>query len=271
MTLSEPTTATEESIFTKPLPPSGPNSPPYSLSPQQTAYVWLTSIFVTCLIIADVIGVKLFEIPLPFEVFGHKTVEHTCGMLTFPVTFLLGDLINEYYGTSAAKRTVYIGFGMSIFVFFIMNIAQAMPYLDKPFNVTPQSFDMIFGSAKLMYVASLCAYLVGQLSDIALFDIIKRATKGELLWLRATGSTVVSQLLDSFVVSYVAFSLGKSITGQEAATLPEVLDIATTGYGLKFFFSLAMTPIIYGTREWMHKTFQLEPLPSDYVDQEDRK
>ena len=62
------------------------------------------SIFVTCLIIADVIGVKLFEIPLPFEVFGHKTVEHTCGMLTFPVTFLLGDLINEYYGTRVPSR-----------------------------------------------------------------------------------------------------------------------------------------------------------------------
>ena len=66
----------------------------YELSPQQFIYVVLSSIFVTCLIIADVIGVKLFEIPLPFEIFGHKTVEHTCGMLTFPITFLLGDIIN---------------------------------------------------------------------------------------------------------------------------------------------------------------------------------
>ncbi len=65
------------------------------------------SIFVTCLIIADVIGVKLFEIPLPFEILGHKTVEHTCGMLTFPVTFLLGDLINEYYGNDMFQRTVH--------------------------------------------------------------------------------------------------------------------------------------------------------------------
>lgn len=81
----------------------------YELSPQQFIYVALTSIFVTCLIIADVIGVKLFELPLPFEVFGHKTVEHTCGMLTFPLTFLIGDIINEYYGSKAAKNTVYIG------------------------------------------------------------------------------------------------------------------------------------------------------------------
>jgi hypothetical protein len=78
----------------------------YELSPQQFIYVILTSIFITCLIVADVVGVKLFEIPLPFEILGHKTVEHTCGMLTFPITFILGDIINEYYGPKAAKNTV---------------------------------------------------------------------------------------------------------------------------------------------------------------------
>jgi len=79
---------------------------------------------------------------------------------------LLGDIINEYYGAKAAKNTVYIGLAMSILVFIAMNIAQAMPYLDKPFNVTQESFDMIFSSAKLIYIASICAYVVGSLSDI---------------------------------------------------------------------------------------------------------
>ena len=77
-----------------PSPPPVNYDSQYELSPQQFIYVVLSSIFVTCLIIADVIGVKLFEIPLPFEILGHKTVEHTCGMLTFPITFLLGDIIN---------------------------------------------------------------------------------------------------------------------------------------------------------------------------------
>ena len=72
-------------------------TPPYTLSTPQYIYVVLTSIFVTCLIVADVIGVKLFEFKLPFTILGHNSVEHTCGMLTFPVTFLLGDIINEYY------------------------------------------------------------------------------------------------------------------------------------------------------------------------------
>eukprot|EP01035_Chromulina_nebulosa_P034405 gene34405-46160_t len=128
---------------------------PHKLSVQQSIYVVLTSIFVTCLIVADVIGVKIFELQLPFQIFGFKSVEHTCGMLTFPITFLLGDIINEYYGAKATKTTVYIGLAMSILVFGVMNLAQALPYLDKPFNVTPFAFNTVFGTAKLMYVASI--------------------------------------------------------------------------------------------------------------------
>lgn len=237
----------------------------YELSPQQSVYVVLTSIFVTCLIIADVIGVKLFEIPLPFEILGHKTVEHTCGMLTFPITFLLGDVINEYYGPKAAKNTVYIGLAMSMLVFLVMNIAQAMPYLDKPFNVTKESFDMIFGSAKLMYIASICAYFVGSLSDIWLFGVIKKATGGKLLWLRAAGSTVISQVLDSFVVSYLAFSVGKELSGQTGATFPEVLNIAATGYGLKFFLSACMIPLLYVLKTILTEKMGLQPLPAEPI------
>lgn len=235
----------------------------YELSTPQFIYVVLTSIFITCLLIADVIGVKLFEINLPFEILGHKTIEHTCGMLTFPITFMLGDTINEYYGAKATKQTVYIGLAMSILTFFVMNVAQAMPYLDKPFNVTPESFNMIFGSAKLMYIASVTAYLIGQMTDIWLFGVIKKATKGQLLWLRATGSTVISQMLDSFVVSYVAFSLGKTLTGQTPATPEEIFNIAVTGYGLKFAMSLALTPALYLLRDVMHNKFGLEPVPLD--------
>lgn len=109
-------------------------TPPYKMSLPQSVYVFLTTLFVTCLIVADVIGVKIFEIKLPFTIFGHSSIEHTCGMLTFPITFLLGDVINEYYGSKATKNTVYLGLFMSVLVFIFMNIAQAMPFLDKPFN-----------------------------------------------------------------------------------------------------------------------------------------
>jgi uncharacterized integral membrane protein (TIGR00697 family) len=246
---------------------SQPVLAPHRLNVQQFVYVVLTSIFVTCLIIADVIGVKIFELKLPFPIFGHKTIEHTCGMITFPITFLLGDVINEYYGAKAAKDTIYIGLAMSILVFGVMNFAQALPYLQKPFNVTPQAFDMIFGSAKLMYIASICAYLIGQLSDVWLFGVIKRVTKGNYLWLRATGSTLISQMLDSFVVSYMAFSFGKSVTNQIPATMREVMNIAITGYGLKFVISLLITPILYLVRNLLHDKFGFRPLPADYVEE----
>ena len=152
---------------------------------------------------------------------------------------------------------------MSILVFLVMNLAQALPYLDKPFNVTPDAFNMIFGSAKVMYIASIIAYLLGSLSDIWLFGVIKRATHGKLLWLRATGSTVISQVLDSFVVSYIAFSLGKTLTGQVGATFEEVLNIAATGYGLKFCLSAAMTPFLYVVKGILTEQYGLKPLPAD--------
>jgi hypothetical protein len=96
--LTAVTASAEDILATAVKPTKADPDSQYELSPQQFVYVVLTSIFVTCLIIADVIGVKLFEIPLPFEILGHKTVEHTCGMLIFPVTFVLGDVINEYFG-----------------------------------------------------------------------------------------------------------------------------------------------------------------------------
>jgi uncharacterized PurR-regulated membrane protein YhhQ (DUF165 family) len=98
------------------------------------AYVLLTASFVTCLIVADVIGVKLFSLAVPFRILGINSVEHSCGMLTFPVTFLLGDLINEYFGPTATKATVYIGLAMSILTYAIIEAALFLPFLDKPFN-----------------------------------------------------------------------------------------------------------------------------------------
>lgn len=121
-----------ESIHTSQFLSSVPQN--FQMNSHQFIYVTLTTIFTTCLIIADIIGVKLFELKLPFPIFGIDSIEHTCGMLTFPVTFLFGDIINEYYGPKAATDTVYLGLAMSIFVFIIFNIAQALPYLDRPYN-----------------------------------------------------------------------------------------------------------------------------------------
>lgn len=236
---------------------------PHALSRAQSAYLWLAMVFIASLLVADIVGIKLFRIPLPFPVLGFDAIEHTCGMLTFPVTFLLTDLVNEYYGARAARRLTYLGLAAALFVFAVINLAQALPYLDAPYNVRREEFDAIFGSAKIMYIASLCAYLVGQLSDIAMFGFLKRLSGGRLVWLRATGSTVVSQFIDSFVVSYLAFSLGRQLFADPAnppAPPSAIPAIAVTGYTLKFVIAIAITPLIYAGRAAMRRWIGVEPI-----------
>lgn len=240
-----------------------PGAEPHALSRAQSAYLWLAMVFIASLLVADIVGIKLFRIPLPFPVLGFDAIEHTCGMLTFPVTFLLTDLVNEYYGARAARRLTYLGLAAALFVFAVINLAQALPYLDAPYNVRREEFDAIFGSAKIMYIASLCAYLVGQLSDIAMFGFLKRLSGGRLVWLRATGSTVVSQFIDSFVVSYLAFSLGRQLFADPAnppAPPSAIPAIAVTGYTLKFVIAIAITPLIYAGRAAMRRWIGVEPI-----------
>ena len=239
------------------MPPTDPGRPPYALNRQQIVYLWLAGFFVASLLVADIVGIKLFKL---------GWVEHTCGMLTFPVTFLLTDLLNEYYGKRGARRVTWLGLAMGLYVFIVLNIAQAMPYLPADFNVKPEHFDAVFGSAKIMYMASLCAYLVGQMCDIAIFGFLKRVTGGRYVWLRATGSTVVSQMIDSFIVSWLAFKVGPELLGDGSRATPtfyEILKIAATGYTLKFIIAIGITPLVYLGRTIMQRWFGLVPLPPD--------
>ena len=96
---------------------------PHAFTSAQKVYLWLAMIFVASLLIADIVGIKLFRIPLPFTLLGFDAIEHTCGMLTFPVTFLLTDLVNEYYGPRAARRITYLGLAAALFVFGVINEA----------------------------------------------------------------------------------------------------------------------------------------------------
>lgn len=233
--------------------PTGP-----SLDIRAKVYVWLTAIFVACLLVADVVGIKLFRI----NVLGWQ-VEHTCGMLTFPITFLLTDLLNDYYGKPAARRVAYIAFAMGALVFGVINIALAMPSLPAPYNVPDEAFNAVFAKARIMYVASLAAFMVGSLLDIWIFGIMKRATGGRFLWLRATGSTVISQVFDSLVVSILAFHLFPGLLGMPADSimpLSAALKTAATGYTLKFVLAVGITPLIYAGHAWL-RSLGLRPIP----------
>ncbi|MFO0831604.1 MAG: queuosine precursor transporter [Phycisphaerales bacterium] len=246
--------------------PEPAHPPPFTTS--QKVYLWLAAVASTCLVVADIVGVKLFTFPMgfsvhvPWESEPIRAVTHTCGMLTFPVTFIVTDVLNEFYGKRAARQVVYLCFAMALLAFVVLNIAQEMPWLDAPYNVREDAFNHIFGGAKIMYVASLSAYLVGSIADIVMFAWIKWATRGRFVWLRATGSTVVSQFIDSFVVSYIAFSLGRRVFPGSIppADFVEVLRIAGTGYMLKFVLAIAATPLIYLIKAWLSRALGMTPL-----------
>lgn len=243
---------------------------PSALDVRARVYLWLTSIFVTSLLLANIVGVKLFRIELDLPGLGTIPVEHTIGMLPFPITFLLTDLLNEYYGKRGARRVAYVAFAMGGLGFVLIWLSRQFPTLEIPGTATHESYENIFGAASLMYLASLAAFLLGSLLDIFLFGIFKRLTGGRMVWLRATGSTVVSQLFDSFLVTFFFFWLAPVLLGlilageQPPPAAPNwIAQTALTGYILKFVIAVAMTPLIYLGRWFIRTRFNMHPLPPE--------
>lgn len=230
---------------------------------RQTLYTALTAVFVTTLLIAEITGSKFFYIPL-FRIGSLEFLTHSVGMLSFPITFLLTDMVNEYYGAQAARRMTWIGLFCAALAFSLINVSRMMPVAAE--SPLPQdAFERVFAMSNRLYLASLIAYVVGQLSDIAMFTLIKRVTGERLIWLRAAGSTVVSQALDSFVITSVLFYGNPGANG-EVPTWGTILRIAATGYLLKFALSFALTPLVYGgrwaLRRWLGLTPFVEPAAS---------
>ena len=173
-----------------------------TLDQKQRFYVWLSGLFVAALITGDLIGAKFFR------VWG---LDLSVGMIAFPLTFVLTDIVNEFYGTEGARRLTFLGLGIAVFVFAIINIAIALPTSPES-PMRGDQFKDAFGWSSRLYVASLSAYLVGQLLDISVFYFLRRATGHRFLWLRATGSTVLSQAVDTLVVSFVLFAGTKPLS-----------------------------------------------------------
>mgnify|MGYP000493822287 CR=1 FL=1 len=239
-------------------------NPPDAFDARTRTYIWLTGLFVTCLLLSNILGVKLFSFAVDWPLFGPFKIEHTVGMLTFPITFLLTDLLNEFYGKKAARRVTLLGFTMGLIAFVLIYLARKAPILHGiPGTATHESFENIFGAAALMYLASMIAFLVGSMLDIFLFGLFKRLTGEKMVWLRATGSTVISQLFDSFIVTFVFFQVLPIVTGGKPAGLSFVLSTAATGYVLKFFISIMLTPAIYAGRFAMRRWLGMHPIAAD--------
>ncbi len=219
-------------------------------------YAALTALFVACLLIADLTGGKFFHLDL-FQIGGYHFVTHSVGMIAFPLTFLLTDLVNEFYGPKLARQLTYTGLGCAALAFGLILVARMAPVADFS-PIDQPSFDKVFAMSNRLYIASLTAYLLGQLADIAIFGRLKTLTGDRLIWLRATGSTLVSQLLDSFVVTTVLF-VGVADAEGKVPDFGKILEIAGTGYILKFVLALLLTPLVYGGRALLRRRFGLQP------------
>lgn len=223
---------------------------------KNTLFVVLTGIFVTNALVAEMIGVKIFSAeqtvnlsPAHLNIFGFvMDFNLTAGVIIWPVVFITTDLINEYFGKPGVKRISYFTVLLIIYAFVVLWIARKLPpatwWLDanasdgggNAFNIN-YAFDKIFGQGQRIILGSLLAFLVAQLIDVYVFQRLKAMTGHKYLWLRATGSTVVSQFVDSFVVLFVAFYGTFSTT--------QILAIGITNYIYKFFVAIALTPVIY--------------------------
>lgn len=213
-----------------------------SLSRSQKVFVGLTAVFVTALVLAEATASKFFtayKLSETIHILGEpfNEVVMTTGVIGFPITFIVTDLINEYYGKSAIRFVTLLGMGMIILEFLLLQIGMMLP-VSAISPVSASAFNSVFGATSKVIFGSLTAYLIGQLIDIGLFHWLKNKTKGKYLWIRATGSTFGSQFFDTLIVLSIAF-LGQF-------SMQTILAITLFNYFYKVLIAIAITPIIYG-------------------------
>ncbi|HVZ74778.1 MAG TPA: queuosine precursor transporter [Polyangia bacterium] len=194
---------------------------------KEKLFVVLTALFVAALVTGDFVGGKFFVVA------GHT---FSAGIVPFPLTFVLTDVVNEFYGTHGARRITIAGLVAAIFTWAVITLALHLPTSPES-PISDAVFRSAFGTSARLYVASLTAYLIGQLLDIAIFHGLRRLTGHRLLWLRSTGSTVLSQVIDSVTVSFV-FLVGTKPTSF-------ILGNAAHNYFGKLGMAILLTPLIY--------------------------
>ncbi len=193
-------------------------------------YVVLAGIFITNTLVAELIGGKLIYI-------GNNVM--SLGILPWPIVFITTDLINEYFGEKGVKKLSLITATLIAYTFILLLIGLNIPAVKGDGLITDDQFSAVFGQSMWIIVGSITAFLVSQLIDVTLFHFLKNRTGEKMLWLRSTGSTIISQLFDSFIVLGIAFWLPGKINSET------FVASAFTGYSVKLLIAIGLTPLIY--------------------------
>jgi uncharacterized integral membrane protein (TIGR00697 family) len=226
-------------------------------------FLGMTAFFCCNALIAEAIGTKIFSLekifgvaPANFNLFGESvSFNLTCGVLLWPLEFILTDIVNEYFGPKAVRRISYTAVILIAYAFLMFYLSMHVPPADFWYGTGVQdgvpdmsaAFNSIFGQGMWIIFASITAFMVSQIVDVTVFHRIKRMTGEKKVWLRATGSTLISQLVDSFIVLFIAFKIGKGWTWQL------VLAICIVNYIYKFTLAVILTPLIYVAEKWIDK------------------
>ncbi len=219
-------------------------------------FVLLGGFFIANALLAEFIGVKIFALedtlglpPFDWELFGQSgSLSFTAGVLLWPVVFIMTDIINEYFGKRGVRFLSWMTVGLIIYAFVFAYLAIGLApaswwvgiQADRGVPDMQAAFAAIFGQGMWIIVGSVTAFLIGQIVDVTVFHRVRRLTGDRMVWARATGSTLVSQFIDSFVVLYIAFVLGP-----QQWPLELFLAVGTVNYLYKFVVAIALTPVIY--------------------------
>ena len=207
-------------------------------------YLYLAAIFIAALVVCNLIANKFITIDL-----GFKTFVISVGVLPYPITFLITDIISEIYGKKKTSRTVWAGFGASLFVLGVLLLAQQFTAIEAS-PIDDDTFNMVFGNSWRVIFASMTAYLCAQLIDVRIYHFWKEKTAGKHLWLRNNFSTVFSQLVDTTLVVCVLFLGIRSNS--------EIIQFILDGWLFKMLCAFIDTPILYASTAFIRNKLGLK-------------
>ena len=211
-------------------------------------FLCLASIFIASLVSCNLIFQKFFEIEIWIPFIGLYTFQQSVGLLPYPITFIVTDIISELFGKKKANQVVTAGLIASLFMLLIVTVSDVVP--SAPFGVGSEVFSKVFGLSSAAVFASMMAYLFAQYIDVRLFHFWKTLTKGKHLWLRNNASTMFSQLIDTAVVLFLLCYF--SVIEWEM-----FYQLLLNGFLFKVLFAALDTPIIYGILCFARKHFNL--------------
>lgn len=204
---------------------------------KEILFTVLAGFFITNAVVGELIGGKLIQIG-PFTM--------SIGIIPWPVVFLTTDIINEYFGKKGVRRLTLMTAGLIIYTFILLLAGMSI----KASGISPvtnEQFHGVFGQSMWIITGSIIAFLASQLIDVLVFWLIRQRTGKRMIWLRSTGSTVISQFIDTFIVSGIAFWLPGKLS------FTDYMNMASTGYFMKLMIALALTPMIYVGHAIVHR------------------